>query len=52
MNDFTKEELLVIHGYITEINRRYYATEEMESIEIKVKSLIDNYCEHKNKQGA
>lgn len=46
MNEFTKEELETLQGYIREINRNYEVTDEMEAIAIKIQNVIDNYCEH------
>lgn len=39
MNDFTKEELQLIHEYLCGNIRTYVLAD-------KVQSIIDNYCEH------
>jgi len=41
MNDFTKEELQIIYD-----NSNPCVTEEMRPILDKLKSMIDNYCDH------
>ena len=49
MNEFTKEELELI----SEIMRHvccYSNDEEFDLLESKIQSLIDNYCEHDNKE--
>ncbi len=52
MNEFTKEELLKLHQSLTvAINEgaQYYARERI-NLRIKIKSMIDNYCEYKEKE--
>jgi len=50
MNDFTKEELSMLKNGIqylsdrTSLSERYL--EAHNSLESKIQSLIDNYCEH------
>ena len=39
MNDFTKEELQLIHEYLCGNPRTYVIAD-------KIQSMIDNYCEH------
>lgn len=43
MNDFTKEELEIINGYVKEINRKYESTDEMDAIAVKIQFMIDNH---------
>jgi hypothetical protein len=53
MNDFTKEELQIIHlDMTTYVNRTTILTESPSHkvLRDKVESMIDNYCEHKNMQ--
>ncbi len=42
MNDFTKDELEIINGYVKEINRKYESTDEMDAIAVKIQSMIDD----------
>lgn len=50
MNDFTKEELQIIQWEInTAVNKLDMATlssEKHSELNEKIKSMIDNYCEH------
>jgi len=50
MNDFTKEELLIIHldmcTYV-EQNKILKESPSHRALRDKVESMIDNYCEHK-----
>ncbi len=46
MNDFTKEELEYLYHAIYE--RPNCITEQMNKMRDKLKSLINNYCEHKD----
>ncbi len=41
MNEFTKEELQIILGYVSEINRKYETTDEMENLHNKVQFIND-----------
>ena len=45
MNDFTKEELKIIFKCMDQL----YDLCEAELLD-KIQSLIDNYCEHKNRE--
>ena len=47
MNDFTKEELLWLYDEIYHVIEQYeYEDERAYSTRDKLKSMIDNYCEH------
>jgi len=49
MNNFTKDELQIIHLDMCSYVARYPMLNESESHEqlrFKVKSMIDNYCDH------
>jgi hypothetical protein len=48
MNDFTKEDLIEIYEYC---NWNKYDTSHSDfrrNLRNKIKSMIDNYCDHKN----
>lgn len=47
MNEFTKEELNVIAASLATICS-FYKCEKTAALALKILSLIDNYCEHKN----
>lgn len=49
MNDFTKEELQIIHLDMTtyiRINRILTESPSHKSLRDKIESMIDDYCEH------
>lgn len=46
MNDFTKEELKEILYCITHYQSCKWSNPELLQLESKIKSMIDNYCEH------
>lgn len=49
MNDFTKEELQIIHLDMTIYAKKTHLLKESPShqaLRDKVQSMIDNYCEH------
>lgn len=47
MNEFTKEELLDINGWLSEIHHDSF--DDVGCMITKIKSMIDNYCEHEEK---
>jgi hypothetical protein len=54
MNDFTKEELEIIHLDMTVYAKRWYPLKEAQNhqdLRDKLQSMIDNYCEHDGKIG-
>jgi hypothetical protein len=49
MNDFTKDELINIKNCINEAYRSCCVNPDITfDLRLKIKSLIDNYCEDKN----
>lgn len=46
MNDFTKEELINLHGVLDSCIKSYCEPDFIYSLRYKIQSLIDNYCEH------
>ncbi len=48
MNEFTKEELIRIKAYVS--HPVWISSDILKGILLKLQSMIDNYCEHKNKQ--
>ena len=54
MNEFTKGELLIMHlAIIRDINQFAHILKTSPSVlklRDKLETMIDNYCEHKNKQ--
>ena len=51
-NDFTKEELEMIYNMILHVRNDYPAVRKDNDaccLKHKIQSMIDNYCEHKNK---
>ena len=52
MNDFTKEELTVIHlAVMRDMNQFAHilkTSPSMLALKEKLESMIDNYCEHEN----
>jgi hypothetical protein len=46
MNDFTKEELIVLQGTFKGGCKAFSNYEFDAALELKLQSLIDNYCEH------
>lgn len=47
MNDFKKEELLTIQELIVWSDDSYESqSERVRSVQNKIQSMIDNYCEH------
>lgn len=49
MNDFTKEELIVLQQAFTGACKVFSNDEFDSALEIKIQSMIDNYCEHDDK---
>lgn len=47
MNDFTKDELIIMHHNFAETEFRG-TNEKLNGIRKKIQSLIDNYCEHED----
>lgn len=45
--DFTKDELKMILSNLEHVVFSRYYRYGMDKLRIKVKSMIDNYCEHK-----
>lgn len=45
MNDFTKEELIIMYHNFSDTEFRG-TNDKLNSIRQKIKSMIDNYCEH------
>lgn len=57
MNDFTKEELKLLGGcvfskFVASLNDPsiQHLQDDLKKIRDKIESMIDNYCEHKNKE--
>lgn len=50
MNEFTKDELYHILDWSKELGSEYGTEGDAMDIHVtnKIKSLIDNYCDHKN----
>ncbi len=46
MNDFTKEELILLQDGLRHWRKRHDDTEWTKIVAKKIQSLIDNYCEH------
>lgn len=46
MNDFTKEELMIIHDSVGNPVLEQVTLSETYAIKRKIQSLIENYCEH------
>ncbi len=47
MNDFTKEELQLINYCFENISsRKFMADKNSQPLYLKVRDMIDNYCEH------
>lgn len=53
MNDFTKEELEIIIEAMNRLVEFITVWDEPKHFDVisKIQSLIDNYCDHKNKSG-
>lgn len=50
MNDFTKEELYSLLDFVTPEEGFWYKNPDIAyELMDKIQSMIDNYCEHKNK---
>ena len=49
MNDFTKKELNILHEFLDTACELYSEPDSTYSLRDKIQSMIDNYCEHKNK---
>ncbi|HWI50105.1 MAG TPA: hypothetical protein VNU45_17990 [Rummeliibacillus sp.] len=45
MNEFTKEELEILYLSLTG-NRNYKGEQMFPSLNSKIQSMIDNYCDH------
>lgn len=56
MNDFTKEELAIIHlAIIRDMNQFAHilkTSPSMLKLQDKLESMIDNYCEHDPKESS
>lgn len=50
MNDFTKEEFNILHEFLDTACELYSEPDSTYSLRDKIQSMIDNYCEHENKQ--
>ncbi len=52
MNDFTKEELQIILEWGQELSSEFGTSgdEEEKALDLKIKSMIDNYCEHESSE--
>ena len=50
MNKFTKEELINIYNAACYELHHGCPPIELEHVKDKIQSMIDNYCEHENKQ--
>ena len=48
MNDFTKEELLDLYEGVGWLREAIGSDPDLIKLTSKVKSLIDNYCEHES----
>lgn len=50
MNDFTKEELIILHEAMIWwlSNACRGLREQPEKLNLRLKTMIDNYCEHEN----
>jgi len=46
MNDFTKEELVYLFNELDHNCMRYQEPDIAYEIKDKIKSMIDNYCDH------
>lgn len=49
MNDFTKEELECARDALELWNSKHICS-DMRNINLKIQSMIDNYCEHEEKE--
>ena len=49
MNDFTKEELEELY-FFTSVHKNRYEVKYPQELLDKLKNMIDNYCEHAEKE--
>jgi hypothetical protein len=50
MNDFTKEELEDIDTCVFNWNINHKSIDGFQKLRDKIQSMIDNYCEHEDKE--
>lgn len=50
MNDFTKEELNILHEFLDTACELYSEPDSTYSLRDKIQTMIDNYCEHEGSE--